>query len=409
MLAPDRTACLACMEPLPAPVVSLGATPLANRYLTAAQLAAPEQRFPLELVLCAACGLVQLSHRVDPQQLFGEYAYLTGMSATMARHHERLVRDLGARVGLGADDLVVDVASNDGSLLQCFKNRGVRTLGVEPAQNLAAMSRTAGIATECLFFGAESAIGLRDRHGPVRLVTANNVLAHVPDLLGFLRGVHTLLAADGVASFEVPYLLPMLQHLEYDTIYHEHLSYFSVAALAHALGRAGLAAFAVEHLPVHGGTIRVLARRGERHGAEVDAAIAAERPHGLDRTATWQAFAARVADNRRDLRALLERLRSGGRRVAAYGAPAKGNTLLNYCGVGPDLVEYTVDRNPLKVGRFTPGMHLPIRPQPFLAQDRPDHALILPWNLTDEIVQQEAEYVRAGGRFVVPIPMPRVL
>ena len=385
-------ACHACDAANPTLVLSLGKTPLANRYLTEEQLAEPEPSYPLELLYCAACGLVQLSEHVDPQVLFGHYLYLTGMSATMARHHDELAAERVQTQQLSTDDLVVDVASNDGSLLRAFQQYGVRTVGIEPAQNLAATSRAAGIATECLFFGDETAKDLRQRHGMARLLTANNVLAHVPDLRGFLRGVRTMIAPDGVASIEVPYLLPMLQKLEYDTIYHEHLSYFSVRALAAACETAGLWIDEVVPRPIHGGTIRVLARAfgsGQRpHGDAVGLFVEQESAHGLDRVETYFDFARRVADNRDRLRALLSELRSRGARIAAYGAPAKGNTLLNYCGIGTDLVEYTVDKNPLKVGRYLPGSHLPIHPQPRLEQDQPDYALILPWNLTDEIAAQ---------------------
>ena len=403
------TACLACGAATPTTVLSLGTTPLANRYLTEAQLQEPEPTFPLELLFCSACGLVQLSEHVDPGLLFGHYLYLTGMSATMAAHHQELAASLQQQLRLTARDLVVDVASNDGSLLGHFQRHGVRTLGVEPAANLAEVSRAAGIATECVFFGERAALSLRNRHGPARLLTANNVLAHVSDLGGFLRGVRTMIEPHGTASIEVPYLVPMLQKLEYDTIYHEHLSYFSVRALTAAFERAGLAITALVSLPIHGGTIRVLARAGDSHGADVAAARAAEQQNGLEQIETYRQFADRVAGNRTALRALLQGLHKKGARIAAYGAPAKGNTLLNYCGIGTDLIEYTVDKSPLKAGRWTPGMHLPIRPQPFLAQDRPDYTLILPWNLTDEIVQQEASYRRQGGRFLVPLPVPHIL
>ncbi|MEO6593158.1 MAG: class I SAM-dependent methyltransferase [Planctomycetota bacterium] len=403
------TTCLSCGASKPMLVLSLGSTPLANRYVNEAQLVEPEPTFPLELQFCSSCGLVQLSEHVDPEVLFGHYLYLTGMSATMARHHEALAAGHVQQFGLTQRDLVVDVASNDGSLLGCFQRRSVRTLGIEPAVNLAEVSRAAGIATECVFFGEHSARLLRERHGKARLLTANNVLAHVPDLTGFLRGVRCLIEPDGKASIEVPYLVPMLEKLEYDTIYHEHLSYFSVRALASAFAAAGLAIFDVVSLPIHGGTIRVLAKVGSEHGTSVAAAISRERQNGLERVETYLQFAQRVAENRTALRAMLVDLRGQGARIAAYGAPAKGNTLLNYNDIGTDLVEYTVDKSPLKVGRWTPGKHLPIRPQPFLEQDRPDYTLILPWNLTDEIVQQEAGYRRHGGRFLVPIPEPRIL
>jgi hypothetical protein len=259
------------------------------------------------------------------------------------------------------------------------------------------------------FFGETTARELRAERGPASLVCGNNVLAHVPDLPGVLAGCRILTEPEGVVSIEVPWLLPMLERVEYDTIYHEHLSYFSVLALAEAFARAGLAIFDVVELPVHGGSLRVLARAGRERGPALKQFLAREFAHGLERVETYHAFARRVAHVRSALPAFLRSLRAHGRRVAAYGAPAKGNTLLNTCGIGTDLVEYTVDKNPLKVGCYTPGAHLPIRPVEFLAEDRPDYALVLPWNIAAEIVSQESAYRERGGRFLVPIPEPQVL
>jgi SAM-dependent methyltransferase len=390
-------------------VLSLGSTPLANAFVDPARAAEPEARYPLELLFCAGCALLQLSERVDPEILFRDYVYLTGTSSTMARHHEDLAESHRARLRLGEESLVVDIASNDGSLLKAFARKGVRTLGIEPASNLARIAREAGIDTIARFFDVDVALGAVADYGPADLVCANNVLAHVPDLGGFLKGCRLLLGETGVLSVEVPYLVPLLENLEYDTIYHEHLSYFSVLALRAAFERAGLAIFHLEHVPIHGGTVRVLARPGQAWGAIVDETCARERERGLDRAASFAEFASRVSRNRQELRALLESIRRTGGRVAAYGAPAKGNTLLNTCGIGPDLVEYTVDRNPLKVGKLTPGMHIPVLPRERLDADPPDYLLILPWNLTDEIMQQETAFRKKGGRFVIPIPEPRVV
>jgi SAM-dependent methyltransferase len=390
-------------------VLSLGSTPLANAFVDPARAAEPEPRYPLELLFCGSCALLQLSERVDPEILFRDYVYLTGTSATMARHHEDLAESHRARLRLGEESLVVDIASNDGSLLKAFAKKGVRTLGIEPASNLARIAREAGIDTIDRFFDVDCALGAVADYGPADLVCANNVLAHVPDLGGFLKGCRLLLGEAGVLSVEVPYLVPLLENLEYDTIYHEHLSYFSVLALRAAFERAGLAIFDLEHVPIHGGTVRVLARPGQAWGAIVDETCARERERGLDRAASFGEFASRVSRNRQELRALLESIRSTGGRVAAYGAPAKGNTLLNTCGIGPDLVEYTVDKNPLKVGKLTPGMHIPVLPRERLDADPPDYLLILPWNLTDEIMQQETAFRKKGGRFLIPIPEPRVV
>jgi SAM-dependent methyltransferase len=407
--AKTKTRCLSCGGLDLRRVLSLGATPLANSFVDPGRAAEPEARYPLELVFCAGCALLQLSERVDPAILFRDYVYMTGTSSTMARHHESLASAHVARLSLGEESLVVDIASNDGSLLKAFAGKGVRTLGIEPAANLARVARDAGIDTIDRFFDVDCALSVVADFGHADLVCANNVLAHVPDLGGFLKGCRLLLGTSGVLSVEVPWLAPLVENLEYDTIYHEHLSYFSVLALRAAFSRAGLAIFDLEHLPVHGGTVRVLARPGQSFGAIVDETCALERQRGLDRAATFLEFAARVERSRAELRALLKSLKKQGRRVAAYGAPAKGNTLLNTCGIGPDLVEYTVDRNPLKVGKLTPGMRIPVMSRDRLDADPPDYLLILPWNLTDEIMQQESEFRRKGGRFVIPIPEPRVV
>jgi hypothetical protein len=399
--------CLSCGAARPTPVLDLGLSPLANRFLTAAQLAEPEPAFPLELVFCEACGLVQLSVHVDPEVLFRDYLYVTGTSSTMERHHRALAADHAAKYGLKAGDLVVDVASNDGSLLKCFQPLGVKVLGVEPARNLAAAANAAGVPTVDRFFGAETARDLRREYGPAKHVSANNVMAHVPDLNGFLEGLRILTEPHGVVSVEAPYLGPMLDGLEYDTIYHEHLSYFAVKPVAAAFARHGLGLVDLVRLPIHGGTMRYVARPGVPHGPVVAAALADEAARGFDRVETYRAFAEKVARHKVELRAFLENELRAGRSVAAYGAPAKGNTMLNYCGVGTDLVAFCVDKNPLKVGKYTPGMRLPVLPVAELAARRPDATLILPWNLTDEIVAQEAEYRRRGGRFVVPLPTPR--
>jgi hypothetical protein len=399
-------ACLSCGATGLSLALSLGETPLANRFVAEAELAAPEPRFPLELVFCEACGLAQLSVHVDPEVLFRDYVYVTGTSSTMERHHRALAADHVAKFGLSKGDLVVDVAGNDGSLLKTFLPYGVRVLNVEPARNLAAIANAAGVPTVDRFFGAETARDLRREHGPARHVSANNVLAHVPDLNGFVEGLRILTEPDGAISVEAPYLAPLLEKLEYDTIYHEHLSYFSVRPVAAAFARHGLGLIDLVPLPIHGGTMRYVARPGAAHAPIVERTIAAERAAGFERLETYLAFARGVAASRVALREFLTAERRAGKTVAAYGAPAKGNTLLNYCGIGRDLVAFCVDRNPLKAGKYTPGMKLPVLPVAELAARRPDAALILPWNLTEEIVRQESAYRAAGGRFFTPIPRP---
>jgi hypothetical protein len=344
----------------------------------------------------------------------------------MNDHFRDYARQVVEKQQLGPKDLVVEVASNDGTLLRHFRDLGVRTLGIEPARNLAAEARAAGIETLDVFFDAKAAADVRAKHGPASAVIANNVLAHVDDPVGFLEAGASLLPGGGDSSHDVdgqlwveaPALRELVEKLEYDTIYHEHLSYFSAAALRRTFGAAGLEVRAIERFDVHGGSLRVRGRPAYEQypAAEAHTALRGLLDHTvrmLDRDASdmaaLQRFGARVRDHRDQLVALLRELKAGGRTIAAYGAPAKGNTLLNWCGIGPDLVEFTVDRNPGKVGRFTPGMHLPVLPVGTLLERQPDYVLILAWNLADEIMGQQAEYARRGGRFIVPIPEPRVV
>ena len=402
-------ACLSCDSRDRELVLDLGETPLANAYVRPEKLSEPELAVPLRVLFCKACGLVQLSHVVPPEILFSSYAYMTGASTTMVEHFRALAAHLTRRFGLDEEDLVVEVASNDGTLLRGFADLGLRTLGVEPAENLIDVARQKGIESVNLFFDEECARELREERGPAAVVCANNVLAHVADLPGVLAGCRTLVEPAGVVSIEVPYLARLLEHFEYDTIYHEHLSYFSVRAAAEAFRRQGLAIIDIEELPVHGGSLRLLARAGAEHAPVVGEMIERERELGMEDVETYHRFARRVAENKAALLELLHGLTANGSRLAAYGAPAKGNTLLNYCGIGTELLEFTVDRNQLKVGTYTPGMRIPIREVDALFQDRPDYTLILPWNIAEEIRSQERAYVQAGGRFMVPIPEPKVL
>ena len=404
-----RTACRACGQSALRRFLELGPQPLANAFLRTADEFAHERRYPLDLYFCTACSLVQLADVIDPEVLFGEYIYVTGTSTTIAEHNRRYARAVVDELGLSADDLVVEIASNDGSLLQCFGDLGVRILGVEPARNIARVAKDRGVPTENMFFGRDVGSALRATHGKARAVIGNNVLAHVDDTAGFLQGAADLIDDDGAVIVEVPYAREMLERVEYDTVYHEHLCYFSVTALTHLGASAGLGVERVDEVPVHGGSVRVWFRKGATPGATAQAFLAAERRNGLATLAAWEQFADRTRAQRQELRALLQRLTTEGKRIAAYGAPAKGNTLLNYCGIGVDLVPYTMDRNPLKVGTFTPGMHLPVRPASTLLEDMPDYVLILAWNFADEIMQQQAAYSAAGGRFILPIPAPSII
>ena len=407
-----RDTCRACDGRRLVRFLELGPQPLANANLGSPGDAAAEPRFPLDLYFCEDCALVQLLDVIDPEVLFRHYLYVTGTSETIAQHNRGYARTVTDLLRLGADDLVVEVASNDGSLLSCFKDLGVRTLGVEPATNIAQLARERGIETVNEFFDAPTGAKLRAERGAARAVIGNNVLAHVDDTQGFLRGARALIDEDGLVITEVPWAGEMLEKLEYDTVYHEHLCYFSVSALMRLCEKAGLVLVRIDHVPVHGGSVRMYAGLPSHHGGHSSAVLAEvehERQMGLTSLARWQRFARDVAEQRAQLLELLRSLAAQGKSLAAYGAPAKGNTMLNYCGIGTDLLPFTVDRNPLKVGTWTPGMHIPVLPVETLLERQPDYVLILPWNFADEIMRQQAEYRRRGGRFILPIPVPGIV
>ncbi|MEP6573670.1 MAG: class I SAM-dependent methyltransferase [Gemmatimonadota bacterium] len=415
MIHTKRTHCRACGEERLRPFLELGPQPLANAFLKSPAEFAAEQRYPLDVYFCEECALVQLADVIDPEVLFRNYIYVTGTSKTIAEHNVRYAATVTKLLELKPTDLVVEVASNDGSLLKCFQAHGVRTLGVEPASNIAAMAREKGVETIDWFFNAATAAKVRASHGPARAVIGNNVLAHVDDTRDFLAGAAALIAEDGLVITEVPYLGEFMDHLEYDTVYHEHLCYFSVSALMRLAEAVGLSIIRVDKVPVHGGSIRMYAgpvARHHGHAAEVRALAGEERRQGLTSLARFERFGAEVAENRRAVLALLTRLKGEGKRIAAYGAPAKGNTLLNYCGITTDLIPYTVDRNPMKVGTYAPGSHIPVRPyEGTYEAERPDYIVILPWNFAEEIMQQpnERRFHDEGGRFIVPIPTPRIV
>jgi hypothetical protein len=401
------TGCRLCGGLELASVIDLGATPPCERFLTASALDDPEVTYPLHLRVCTSCWLTQLPSLIDPAEIFSEYAYFSAYSDSHVAHARHFVTDATNRLSLGQNSFVVEVASNDGYLLQHVLAEGIRCLGIEPARNVAEVAVAAGIPTVMEFLGPDLARALRAAHGPADLVVANNVYAHMPDIVGFTEGLRALVADDGWVSIEVQYLLTMLEHTQYDTIYHEHFQYWTVGTAAQALANGGLTLVDVEHIPTHGGSIRLWARPTAAAGepsAAVAAAIEAEKNAGLYELRGYAAFAERVTRIRMDLLEFLIDAARAGKLVVGYGAPGKGNTLLNHCGIRSDLLAYTVDRNPYKHGRFTPGTRIPILPPQAIATDQPDYVLVLPWNLRPELTDQ-LRYIGAwGGALVFPVP-----
>jgi hypothetical protein len=404
-------ACLGCAAALGAPFLDLGSQPLANALVRPEDTARPEPRLPLAVAYCVRCHLVQLTDTAPPETLFGDYVYFSSYSESFLAHARAMAEALVTRFALGPERRLLEIASNDGYLLRFVQAHGVPVLGVEPARNVAEVARAAGIPTLARFFGPELVVDIVRDFGRAHVIVGNNVLAHVPGINAFLDAVAACLVPDGAAVFEFPYLGDLLATTAFDTIYHEHVFYYSLAAVARLAGRAGLEVFDVERQRVHGGSLRVfLQRAGARPIAPAVGRLAGEEhAAGLTSAARYAGFAAEVERVCTELPALLRRLRADGRRLAAYGAPAKGTVLLNACGIGTDLLEFTVDRSPHKQGRLMPGARLPIRPVEDLVKAMPDVTLLLAWNLADEIVGQQGEYLRRGGRFLVPIPAPRLL
>ena len=398
--------CRFCAEPLTQTFVDLGLSPLANSLLDVQDLDSTEPRYPLHAYVCGECFLVQLGEFATPEDIFEEYVYFSSYSDSWVAHAKRYVERMVDRFSVDGGSSVVEIASNDGYLLQWFQELGVPVLGVEPAQNVAVVAEEKGIPTVVRFFGRETAEELVGDGHRGDLVVANNVLAHVPDLNDFVGGLQVLLAGDGVATLEFPHLLRLIEETEFDTIYHEHFSYFSLLTVERVFAAHGLQIFDVEELPTHGGSLRIYARHA--NGVEPEPAVEElrqrERGAGLEDPDTYAQFGDRVDETKRSLREFLERARNEGRSVIAYGAAAKGVTLLNYCDVGPDLVEYVVDRSPHKQGLYLPGVRLPIRAPERVTETKPDYLLLLAWNLKDEIVEQMAHVREWGCRFVTPVP-----
>jgi hypothetical protein len=405
--------CRFCGAVLHRSVVDLGMSPLCESFLAADQVDQMEPFFPLNVRICDSCQLVQLPEYVAPEEIFTEYAYFSSYSDSFVQHARDYVELAVQRLGLGATSFVVEVASNDGYLLQHFVERGIPVLGVEPAENVAAAARERDVPTQVAFFGRETAEALVAERGHADLVIGNNVLSQAPHLNDFVGGIQVLLAPEGTATIEFPHLMQLLEANLFDTIYHEHFTYFSLLTAERVFAAHGLTVFDLDEIPTHGGSLRLYLRHRDDESREVSERVesfrAREESAGLTSFEPYAAFRARIEETKRTLLEFLIDARRAGQSVVGYGAPGKANTLLNYCGIRTDLVEYTVDRNPYKHGRFTPGTHIPIFPPERIAETRPDVIWILPWNLKDEIVEQLAYAREWGARFLVAVPEVAVL
>lgn len=401
------TTCRLCGSAHLASVVDLGATPPCERFLTAEQLSEPEPTYPLHLRVCTECRLAQIPPLITPEETFTEYAYFSSYSASWVEHAKTFVDGAVERLGLDESSFVVEVASNDGYLLKHVVAQQIRCLGVEPSVNVGQAARDAGVPTKTAFLSPETGRAVRDEHGPADLVVANNVYAHIPDIIGFTHGLRALVADDGWVSIEVQHLLTLIQENQYDTIYHEHFQYYTVESARRALARGGLSVVDVELLPTHGGSIRLWARPEAVAGEpsqRMMAVLDQEKAAGLHEMSGYTEFSERVTKVRLDLLKFLTDAALEGKTVVGYGAPGKGNTLLNHCGIRPDVLRYTVDRNPYKHGRYTPGTRIPILGPERIEADRPDYVLVLPWNLRKELTAQLSFVDDWGGKLVFPIP-----
>ncbi len=403
------TECRSCNSTELQLVLDLGETPLANSLLKPDEIDKPEFKAPLAVVFCNTCSLLQITHTVDPARLFSNYSYFSSFSDTMLKHSKSIADRLVSERKLGPDSLAVEVASNDGYLLQNYKQAGIPVLGIEPARNIADVAIEKGIPTLCEFFGRELGQELRASARLADVIHANNVFAHVPDINGFLAGIELALKDDGIAIIEFPYARDMIEKVEFDTIYHEHVFYFTLTAVENACSRHKLLVSDVERLPIHGGSLRVFITKCGLVSQAVINLREQEKSLKLDSMEAYNDFGDRVRGLRQELTQLLLSLKESGKTIAAYGAAAKGSTLLNFIGVGTDVLDFVADRSTVKQGFLMPGVHLPIVPPEQLVEQAPDYVLLLTWNFADEILHQQQAYRDAGGKFIIPVPSPHVI
>ena len=406
----DGPQCRSCGESGLRLFLDLGKTPLADRLLTREQLKSPEPTFPLQVAFCPACNLVQILETVDPKVLFcDKYPYYSSFSPAILRHSRENVLDVIKARGLGPKSFAMELASNDGYLLKNYVEQGIPCLGIDPAEGPAKAAEAVGVPTLCDFFTVELAERLRAEGKTADVIHANNVLAHVADTNGFVKAMGTALKEDGVAVIEFPYLKDLIDHVEFDTIYHEHLCYFSVHAVDRLFRRHGLFVNDIKRLSVHGGSLRLYVEKKERVGEAVKSLLEMEKKEKIDRFSYYDDFARRVETLKKSLLALLHGLKKEGKRIAAYGAAAKGATLINYVGIGTDLVDFVVDRNVHKHGCYMPGHHIPVFAPEKMLDEMPEYTVLFAWNFAEEILAQQAEYRNRGGKFIVPVPEPRVI